>query len=143
MIPLFINSRVNLPNWNGFGAGSNKYGSFWYGNSTDFPGFKYKKTGGAGNAKSRKMIPGGGIQCNQPSNLFNKFKPGTGGVGASSTSNRRAKNRIATVCQTPCGQFYNYLGRYDNYTSNPNGYFPYPVYPGPQTFVSPASNYPR
>jgi len=45
---------------------------------------------------------------------------------------------LATVCALPafngnapvagqCGNFYTYLGRYDKYTGNPNGYFPYPL----------------
>ena len=80
------------------------------------------------------MGPGGNITCNSPTYLYNKFKPGAGGVGASSTANRRAKNRLATICNVPnntCGKFYTYLGLYDNYTGNPNGYFVYPTNPGP------------
>jgi len=69
------------------------------------------------------------------------------GVGASSTANRRAKNRAASVCvdnNSHCGAFYQYLGRYSSYTENPNGYFPYPQAPGKPvtTFISPAINYP-
>jgi hypothetical protein len=77
------------------------------------------------------MTPGGNISCNSETYLYNKYKPGSGGIGASSISNRRAKNRLATICDTTqsCGSFYQYLGRYDNYTSNQNGYFPYPPYP--------------
>jgi hypothetical protein len=43
--------------------------------------------------------------------------------------NQILKNIKAAVCgpKSPCGQFYNYLGRYDNYTSNPNGYFAFPL----------------
>ena len=131
-----------------FGTGSNSNGNFWYGNSTDFPGFLYKKNVGVGGRRSTKMNPGGNITCNSATYLYNKYKPGTGGVGASNISNRRAKNRIATVCtnnNARCGAFYQYLGRYDNYTGNPNGYFPYPPsqYPGKPvtTFISPATNY--
>jgi len=62
------------------------------------------------------MNPGGNITCNGPTYLYNKYTPGEG-VGASSISNRRAKNRLATVRNAN-----NSLG-YDNYTSNPNGYF--------------------
>jgi hypothetical protein len=117
-----------MSGWNGFGTGSNSNGQFWYGKTTNFPGFLYKKNVGVGARKSTKFAPGGNITCNQQVYLYNKYKPGTGGVGANSTAVRRAKNRIATVCQgtQKCGQFYTYLGRYDNYTSNPNGYFPYP-----------------
>jgi hypothetical protein len=138
-----------MSQWNGFGRGSNSNGNFWYGNSTNFPGFLYKKNLGVGGRRSTKMAPGGNITCNNSTYLYNKYKPGTGGVGASNTSNRRAKNRSASVCvdnNSQCGAFYTYLGRYDNYTGNPNGYFPYPPAknPGKQvtTFVSPAINYP-
>jgi len=138
-----------MSHWKGFGTGSNSNGQFWYGNSTNFPGFLYKKNVGVGGRRSTKMTPGGNITCNSTTYLYNKYKPGTGGVGASSTSNRRAKNRMASVCvdnNSQCGAFYQYLGRYNNYTGNQNGYFPYPPsqYPGSQvsTFVSPAINYP-
>jgi len=109
---------------------SNSFGQFWYGNSLHFPGFLYKKNVGVGVRRSTKFNPGGNIYCNKSYGLYNKYKPGNNGIGASTTSNRRAKNRIASVCNdnnSHCGQFYQYLGRYDNYTSNPNGYFPYPI----------------
>lgn len=107
----------------GFGNGSNSYGQFWYGGSVNFPGFLYKKNTGVGGRKNPKY----GLICNKPQYLYNKYTPGTGGIGASNISNRRAKNRLATICnKNVCGQFYQYLGRYDNYTSNPNGYFVYP-----------------
>jgi hypothetical protein len=114
-----------MSNFKGFGSGSNSNGQFWYGSSTNFPGFLYKKNVGVGGIRSTKMGPGGNITCNKSTDLYNKYKPGTGGVGASSTATRRAKNRLATVCveNGKCGQFYNYLGLYDNYTGNPNGYF--------------------
>ena len=73
-------------------------GSFWYGRSTGFPGFLYKRNNGVGGRKSTKMGPGGNLTCNSYTYLYNKYKPGSGGVGASSISNRRAKNRLATVC---------------------------------------------
>jgi len=121
-----------MSGWNGIGRSSNSNGQFWYGNATNFPGFLYKKNLGVGTRKSTKFGPGGNISCNQQVYLYNKYKPGTGGVGATSIAVRRAKNRSATICQNnQCGQFYNYLGRYDNYTGNPNGYFPYP----PSQFV--------
>jgi hypothetical protein len=131
-----------------FGSGSNSNGQFWYGSATNFPGFLYKKNVGVGGRRSTKFNPGGNITCNSSTYLYNKYKPGQGGVGASSISNRRAKNRVASVCtgnNSHCGPFYQYLGRYNNYTENPNGYFPYPV---PTTgtlikvFNSPAINYP-
>jgi hypothetical protein len=131
-----------------FGSGSNSNGQFWYGNTTKFPGFLYKKNTGVGGRRSTLMNPGGNVYCNKSRELYNKYRPGTGGVGASSIANRRAKNRLASVCgpDSHCGQFYTYLGRYDNYTSNPNGYFPYPPAqnPGQQThfFKTSATNYP-
>ena len=82
-----------------FGSGYSN-GQFWYGRSTGFPGFLYKKNVGVGGRRSTKMNPGGNITCNSYTYLYNKYKPGTGGVGASSVSNRRAKNRHATVCNT-------------------------------------------
>jgi hypothetical protein len=112
------------------GRGSNSNGQFWYGGSIGFPGFLYKKNVGVGARRSTKFAPGGNVTCNSYQYIYNKYKPGSGGIGASSTSNRRAKNRLATVCggvnNGKCGMFYTYLGRYDNYTENPNGYFPYP-----------------
>jgi hypothetical protein len=74
------------------------YGQFWYGRSLGFPGFLYKKNTGVGGRRSTKMNPGGNTTCNSYTYLYNKYKPGAGGVGASSMSNRRAKNRLATVC---------------------------------------------
>jgi hypothetical protein len=106
-----------------FGSGSNSNGQFWYGNTTNFPGFLYKKNVGVGGRRSTKFNPGGNITCNNSTYLYNKYKPGSGGIGASSTSNRRAKNRIATICQSNnCFPCYNSLGQYSNYTHNPNGY---------------------
>ena len=110
----------------GFGTGSVSNGQFWYGSSTNFPGFLYKKNVGVGGRRSTKFAAGGNATCNTPQYLYNKYTPGSGGVGASSIANRRAKNRLATVCGGPnnkCGSFYQYLGQYDNYTYNPNGYF--------------------
>ena len=111
-----------------FGNGSNSNGNFWYGNSTNFPGFLYKKNVGVGGRRSTKMGPGGNITCNSATDLYNKWKPGSGGVGASSIANRRAKNRLATVCgsSNKCFPCYNTLGQYSNYTHNPNGFVPCP-----------------
>lgn len=101
-------------------------GSFWYGRSIGFPGFSYKKNTGVGARKSTKMGAGGNTTCNGYTYLYNKYKPGQGGVGASSISNRRAKNRLATVCSgsNKCFPCYTTLGQYSNYTHNPNGYIP-------------------
>ena len=110
-----------------FGSGSNSNGNFWYGNSTNFPGFLYKKNVGVGGRRSTKMGPGGNITCNSSTYIYNKWKPGSGGVGASSIANRRAKNRLATVCtEQKCFPCYMTLGQYSNYTHNPNGAIPCP-----------------
>jgi len=133
------------------GNGSNSNGQFWYGNSTNFPGFLYKKNVGVGGRRSTKMSPGGNITCNSATYLYNKYNPGQSGIGESNISNRRAKNRMASVCMkqdvnAKCGAFYPYLGRYTHWTSNPNGFFPYPPAQNPgqpvSTFKSSASNYP-
>jgi uncharacterized repeat protein (TIGR02543 family) len=111
----------------GFGTGSNSNGQFWFGGNT-FPGFLFKKNMGVGGRRSTKFNPGGNITCNSPTYLYNKYKPGAGGIGASSMSNRRAKNRLATVCgPNQCFPCYNTLGQYSNYTHNPNGFIPCPA----------------
>jgi uncharacterized repeat protein (TIGR02543 family) len=108
-----------------FGSGPSN-GQFWFGGST-FPGFLYKKNVGVGARRSTKMAPGGNVTCNSETYLYNKYKPGGGGVGASSISNRRAKNRLATVCSgQQCFPCYNTLGQYSKYTHNPNGFIPCP-----------------
>ena len=110
-----------------FGNGSNSNGQFWFGGNT-FPGFLFKKNVGVGARRSTKFNPGGNITCNSPTYLYNKYKPGQGGVGASSMSNRRAKNRLATVCgPNKCFPCYTTLGQYSNYTHNPNGFIPCPA----------------
>jgi hypothetical protein len=101
-----------------FGSGSNSNGQYWFGQY----GFLYKKNLGVGGRRSTKFNPGGNITCNGPTYLYNKFTPGGGGVGASSTSNRRAKNRLATVHK--CFPCYTTLGQYSN---NPNGFIPCPA----------------
>jgi hypothetical protein len=112
--------------WTGFAKPTS--GHFWYGSTTNFPGFNYKANAAGGVRKSTKFAPGGSSLCNHNTYLYNKYKPGFSGVGANSTSVRRAKNRLSSVCtkNESCGQFYTYLGRYNNYTSNQNGFFPYP-----------------
>ena len=123
---------------------STSNGQFWYGSSIGFPGFLYKKNVGVGARRSTKFAAGGNSTCNTYQYPYNKYKPGINGIGASTIANRRAKNRLASVCHGTCGPFYTYLGRYDNYTGNPNGYFPYPQQSGTPatTFISPAQNYP-
>ena len=112
-----------------FGNGSNSNGQFWYGSSVNFPGFLYKKNVGVGARRSTKFAPGGNTTCNENTYIYNKYKPGTGGVGASSIATRRAKNRLATVCEgNKCFPCYNTLGQYSNYTHNPNGFIPCPYY---------------
>ena len=124
-----------------FGSGPSN-GQFWYGSTTNFPGFLYKKNVGVGGRRSTKMNPGGGITCNSSTYLYNKYKPGQGGVGASSMSNRRAKNRLATICASSnkCFPCYTTLGQYSNYTHNPNGFIPcpnIPVTPTPPIYIYP------
>lgn len=111
----------------GFGTNSNSYGQFWYGSTTQFPGFLYKKNLGVGGKRSTQFTAGGNINTNTSQYIYNKYSPGSSGVGASSIATRRAKNRLASVCGNTnhkCGAFYQNLGRYNNYTSNPNGYIP-------------------
>jgi len=118
-----------MPNWKGFGTGSNSNGQFWYGSGTNFPGFLYKKNVGVGGRRSTKFAAGGNITCNTYQYLYNKYSPGQGGVGASSIANRRAKNRLATICTTnKCFPCFMTLGQYSNYTHNPNGFIPCPNY---------------
>jgi hypothetical protein len=71
---------------------SGKNGQFWYGGQNNFfPGFLYKKTGGAGSRRN----PSFGLICNQPTTLNNTYIPGSG-VGSSSIATRRAKLRQST-----------------------------------------------
>lgn len=104
---------------------SNSYGQFWFGGNS-FPGFLYKKNVGVGGRRSTQFTPGGTSTCNQPNEFWNKYKPGGSGIGASTISNRRAKLRLATICneQGHCGRFYTELGqnqiRVSQY-SNPSG----------------------
>jgi hypothetical protein len=106
--------------------GSNSYGQFWFGGNS-FPGFIFKKNNGVGGRRSTKMTPGGNITCNQPTDLWNKYIPGSG-VGGSSVATRRAKLIKATTCSNSgqkCGRFYSELGQnqirpsqYTTYNSN-------------------------
>lgn len=107
----------------GVGGGG---GAFWFG----VDGFLYKRKAAGGCRRSTKMGAGGNTTCNNPTYIYNKFKPGGGGVGASSISNRRAKSRLATICNTQkCFPCYTTLGQYSNYTHNPNGFVPCPGTP--------------
>jgi hypothetical protein len=118
-----------------FGSGSNSNGNFWYGNSTGFPGFLYKKNVGVGGRRSTKFAAGGNIYCNKSRGIFNKYKPGVNGVGASTIANRRAKNRLASVCggeNSKCFPCFNTLGQYNSYTGNPDGFIPCPYVPPSQ-----------
>lgn len=133
-----------------FGTGSNANGNFWYGAAMKFPGFLYKKQVGVGTRRSTKFAAGGNITTNTPQYIYNKYHVNNNGIGANSIANRRAKNRLAAICTGGsngsgfCGAFQPYLGRYDKYTSNPNGYFPYPTGTnGHINWISPAINYPR
>jgi hypothetical protein len=90
------------------------YGQFYYGPN----GFLYKKSYGAGARRTTLFNAGGNAVCNKPQYIYNKYKPGGSGIGASNISNRRARNRLATTCESGCGSFYNYLGRYNNNAGN-------------------------
>jgi hypothetical protein len=79
----------------GFGT-ANSNGQFWFGGNS-FPGFIFKKNGGAGGHKNPKY----GLICNRPTTLYNKYISGAG-VGASNVSNRRAKRRFASTCTSFC-----------------------------------------
>jgi len=70
--------------------------------------------------------------------IHNKYKPESSGVGASSISNRRAKNRSATVVgDQPGNQFmvFNTLGRYNKYTKTTNAILT-PIEPSAPTLDS-------
>jgi hypothetical protein len=114
----------------GFGTGSNSYGQFWYGGSIDFPGFLYKKNLATNGKRSTLFNAGGNLITNRYTNLYNTYQPGGSGIGASTIANRRAKNRLATLCGPThkCSDFYQYLGQY-NHSYNQNGFFSYPKLP--------------
>ena len=52
-------------------------------------------------SRCTKMGPGGNITTNNVNNIFNMYKSGAE-VGASSISARRAKSRLASICNTGC-----------------------------------------
>jgi hypothetical protein len=116
-----------MSHFKGFGTGSNSNGQFWYG---DY-GFLFKKNTGTGARRSTKFAAGGNITCNSYQYIYNKYKPGTGGIGARPRSNRRALVNRATVCSdNNCFPGYNYLGQYPRYSyKSIDGYFPYPLPP--------------
>ena len=124
-----------------YGNGSNSMGQFWYGSTTNFPGFLYKKNVGVGGRRSTKFAAGGNITCNSYTYLYNKYKPGQGGVGASSIANRRAKNRLATICnksgENNCYPCYMTLGQYNRFLYNPNGFYPCPAINSYSTIPTP------
>ena len=66
------------------------FGNFYYGKD----GFFFKRMGGAGGRKNPV------VRCNGPIDLNNRYVAGSG-VGASSISNRRARQR-ATTCSPFC-----------------------------------------
>jgi hypothetical protein len=93
---------------------SNSYGQFWYGSNIRFPGFLYKKNVGVGGRRSTNFGAGGNKLTNTPQNIDNKYQAGNSGIGATSISTRRAKNRLATTCgeynNVRCFNGYNSLG---------------------------------
>jgi hypothetical protein len=114
-----------------FGNGSNSNGQFWYGSATNFPGFLYKKNLGVGGRRSTKFGAGGNSTTNTNQYLYNKYTPGQNGIGASSVSTRRAKNRHASICNkngvNNCYPCYMTLGQYNRFLYNPNGFYPCPA----------------
>ena len=80
-----------------------KNGQFWYGKG----GFAYKKTGAGGVRKNQPI----GLITGVPADVNTKFVYGSG-VGALTTSVRRAQLKYATVCdpERPCGPFLSKLG---------------------------------
>jgi hypothetical protein len=98
-------------------------GNFYVGKG----GFAYKRKGGGG---THRIFSLSSI-TNAPCDVFNKYVPGSG-VGASSISNRRAKNLHSTICSGdyPCYKNFSRLGLYvknnnNNYASN--WYIPQPI----------------
>jgi hypothetical protein len=87
------------------------YGNFYYGER----GFLYKKQTAGGS----KLVQPIATICNQPQNIYNKYVPGSG-VGASSTSQRRAKLLYATSCNKTyqCNKQYSRLGLYGVFNRN-------------------------
>ncbi len=85
-------------------------GQFWYGKSVGFPGFLVKKQLGVGARRSTRFFPG--ACASSTTTVFNEYRASNNGVGAQTIANRRAKNRLATICnpQHPCGKFYLTLG---------------------------------
>ena len=119
-----------MSSYKGFRTGSNSYGQFWFGGNS-FPGFLYKKNMGVGSRRSTQFTPGGTTTCNQPTELWNKYTPGSG-VGASSIATRRSKMINAASCNKnqQCGRFYAELGqnqiRPSQYTNYNSGLSVYP-----------------
>jgi len=108
-----------MPNNRYFGSGSNSNGQFWFGGTNHFPGFLYKKNVGVGGRRTTNFGAGGTIVTNAETNIFNKYRPGVSGVGASTIANRRAKNRLASVCVNGdnCSNLYKNLGVHQNYAN--------------------------
>lgn len=99
---------------NRLGGGSNSYGSLWYGKTTQFPGFLYKKNIGGGARRSTRMGAGGNSVSNaSQSTFYNQYRPGMGGIGANSIATRRAKMNRATICDANgnCFPCYSTLGQ--------------------------------
>lgn len=86
------------------------YGNFYYGKN----GFFFKKSGAIG----ARYNPSLAAICNQPQDVNNRYVPGSG-VGASSTSQRRAKliHAYRSVPQK-CGNDLTRLGVYAKGGSN-------------------------
>ena len=88
-----------------------RYGNFYVGKS----GFQYKKAAGGG---AHRVFPLGAMG-NTPHTVDNSFVPGSG-VGASTTSVRRARLLKATKCSPtyPCAKTFSKLGLYSQGGAN-------------------------
>jgi hypothetical protein len=88
-----------------------KYGSYYVGPL----GFLFKRPRGASGHRIFSL----GVICNKPQDINNSYVPGSG-VGASSTSNRRAKLLHSTKCTMdyPCNKSFSRLGLYAQGGSN-------------------------
>lgn len=89
-----------------------------------FDSYLPKKKMGFGGRKSTMFGSGGNKLTNKPQNLNNKYQTSNNGVGASTIANRRAKNRLATICRMdPNGQCFK---GFDNLCP-PNGTYKYTI----------------
>ena len=85
--------------------------------------YSYFGNSGVGARISTRFNAGGNKITNTYQYIYNKYKPGGSGIGASSIAVRRSKNRKATICgENPCYPCFMTLGQY-NKSYNINGYY--------------------